>query len=39
MNLKNKLRELVAACFTGIWVETHESQDAIEEINGLCRDE
>ena len=39
MSLKNKLRELVAACFTGIWVETYESQDAIEEITGMCRDE
>ena len=39
MSLKNKVRELVAACFTGIWVETYESQDAIEEITGMCGDE
>ena len=39
MSLKNKLRELVAACFTGIWIETHESQDAIDEITGMCGDE
>ena len=39
MSLKNKLYELVAACFTGIWVETHESMDALEEIKGMCRDE
>ena len=39
MNLKDKLRELVAACFTGIWVESYESMDAIEEIAGMCRDE
>ena len=39
MSLKNKLRELVAACFTGIWIETYEAQDAIEEITGMCSDE
>ena len=39
MNLTQRLEELVAACFTGIWVETHESQDAIDEITGMCGDE
>ena len=39
MSLKNKLHELVAACFTGIWIESHESLDAVEEISSMCRDE
>ena len=25
--LKEKLNELVSACFTGIWIETHESHE------------
>ena len=37
--LKENLRELVAACFSGIWIETCESHEAITEIAQLCRDE
>ena len=37
--LKQKLKELVSACFTGIWVETFEFQEAIREIADLCREE
>ncbi len=37
--LKEKLKELVSACFTGIWIESHEHHDAILEIAQLCRDE
>ena len=37
--LKEKLKELVSACFTGIWIETFEFQEAIVEIERLCRDE
>ena len=39
MNLTKRLEELVAACFTGIWVESYESHDALEEIASMCRDE
>lgn len=39
MKLQNELRELIAACFTGIWVETQEPDDAISEIAALCREE
>jgi len=39
MNLSERLRELVAACFTGIWVESHEQHDALAEISAICRDE
>lgn len=34
--LKEKLHELISACFTGIWVETHESHEALAEISRLC---
>ena len=37
--LKEKLHELVSACFTGIWVETHEGHEAINEILQLCREQ
>jgi hypothetical protein len=32
------LREYVAAAFTGIWIQSHEHQDAIREIARLCRE-
>jgi hypothetical protein len=37
--LKEKLNELVSACFTGIWVETFEYHEATREIAELCRAE
>jgi SpoVK/Ycf46/Vps4 family AAA+-type ATPase len=39
LNLRNRLTEYVRACFTGIWIESHEHQDALTEIAQLCRDE
>ena len=39
MQLANRLSEYGRACFTGIWIESHEHQDAISEIAQLCRDE
>ena len=39
MNLRHRLTEYVRACFTGIWIESHEHQDALTEIAQLCRDE
>ena len=39
MQLANKLAELVRACFTGIWIESHEHQGAMTEIAQLCRQE
>lgn len=39
MSLTDKLSELVAACFTGIWIESHEHQDAVVEIAALCCDQ
>ena len=37
--LKQRLREYVAGCFTGIWVETQEPQEASSDIQSLCQEE
>ncbi len=39
MTLAERLSEYVRACFTGIWIESHEHQDALAEISQLCRAE
>ena len=39
MSLTENLSELIAACFTGIWIETHEQEDALTEIAQLCREQ
>ena len=39
MLLSESLVSYVRACFTGIWIESHEHQDALAEIAGLCRRE
>ena len=39
MNLSHQLREYVAACFTGLWVISHEHEDALREIAQMCRQE
>src|SRR6195952_5544546 len=39
MTLAGRLRELVRAAFSGIYVHSFEHQDAIREIAGLCRQE
>lgn len=37
--LTRRLSDYVRACFTGIWIESHEHSDALTEIAQLCRDE
>jgi len=37
MTLAESLREYIAAAFTGVWVESHEHEDALAEIIKLCR--
>ena len=37
--LKEKLKELVSACCSGIWVESFEYNEAIREIGELAREE
>ena len=39
MLLKDQLAEYISACFTGLWVQSHEHQDALVEIAQLCRDQ
>ena len=39
MFLRNRVRELVDACFSGIWIESHEHHDAIAELMPLCSEE
>jgi hypothetical protein len=38
-SLSDRLAEFVRACFTGLWIESHEHEDAIREIARLCRAE
>src|SRR4051794_11652568 len=39
MELSTQLREYIAACFSGLWIESFEHDDAIAEIANLCRGE
>lgn len=39
MTLRENLGEHVRACFTGLWVQSHEHEDALADIAKLCRDE
>ena len=39
MTLSEHLLELVSACFTGIWIQSHEQEDALLEIARLCREQ
>ena len=36
--LKQSMEQYVNACFSGLWVETHEPDEAIREIRELCTD-
>ena len=38
MSLKQHLAEYISACFTGLWVQSHEHDDALAEIAQMCRD-
>ena len=39
MQLSKQLAEYISACFTGLWVQSHEHEDALIEIAQLCRDQ
>ena len=39
MSLIERFSEYVRACFTGLWIESHEHQDALMAIALLCRQE
>jgi hypothetical protein len=36
MSLHNQLAEYISACFTGLWLQSHEHEDALAEIAQLC---
>lgn len=38
MTLSERLAEYVSACFTGLWIQSHEHDDCLAEIARLCRD-
>jgi hypothetical protein len=37
LDLKTQLSEYIQACFTGIYVQSHEHADALQEIAQLCQ--
>jgi hypothetical protein len=39
MSLIERFGEYVRACFTGLWIESHEHQDALMAMAQLCRQE
>lgn len=39
MTLADRLREYIAAAFTGLWIQSHEHDDALRDIAQLCRDQ
>ncbi len=39
MTLSERLMENVRACFSGIWIQSHEHEDALQEIARLCHDQ
>ncbi|HCS52248.1 MAG TPA: AAA family ATPase, partial [Planctomycetaceae bacterium] len=39
MRFTDRLSEYVRACFTGLWIESHEHPDALVAIAQLCRQE
>jgi hypothetical protein len=39
MQLAQRLVEFISACFTGIWIQSAEHEDALREIADMCRQE
>lgn len=39
MSLKEILPDYIAACFTGLWIQSHEHEEAIREMAEMCSDE
>lgn len=37
--LITRITELVQACFTGLYIETHEPEEAVRDLTQLCRSE
>ncbi len=39
MSLAQRLNDYISAAFTGLWIESHEHDDALREVAQLCRDQ
>lgn len=39
MTLKERFAEYVRACFTGLWIESHEHEDALRDMAQLCAEQ
>jgi len=39
MPLAERLSEYISACFTGLWIQSFEHEDALTEIAQMCRNE
>ena len=39
MPLTEQLADYVRACFTGIWIQSHEHEDALRDVARLCHEE
>jgi hypothetical protein len=39
MTLSEQLADYISACFTGLWIQTHEHDDALAEIAQRCKTE
>ncbi len=39
MSLAERLAEYVRACFTGLWIQSYEHEDALAELAQLCREQ
>lgn len=39
MTLSERLVEYVSACFTGLWIQSFEHEDALREIARMCHDQ
>ncbi len=39
MSLSEELAPYIQACFSALWIESHEHDDALAEIAALCREE
>lgn len=39
MNLSDRMIEYISACFTGLWVQSYEHEDALAEMAEMCRKE
>ena len=39
MSLTERLAEYVRACFAGLWIVSHETEEALREIAALCREQ